>query len=85
MIILLGPYNLVTASCQTFSDEFLKQLGSGGYMTHVKMATAAAVAAGVVGVAVGIVAATAALFSWSSKGDQDAYDEEDDEYEEDDE
>ena len=58
MIILLGPYNLITASCQTFSDEFLKQLGSGGYMTHVKTAT---VAAGVVGVAVGIVAAIAAL------------------------
>ena len=55
-------------------------------MTHVKTATAAAVAAGhsVVGVAVGIVAAVAALFFWSSKGDQDAYDEEDDEYEEDD-
>ena len=61
---LLGPYNLITASCQTFSDEFLKQLGSGGYMTHVKTAT---VAAGVVGVAFRIVAAVAALFSWSSK------------------
>ena len=60
---LLGPYNLVTASCQTFSDEFLKQLGSSGYMTYVKTAaTAAAV--------VGVVVAVASLLYCLSSGDK---------------
>ena len=58
----LGPYNLVTASCQTFSDEFLKQLGSSGYMTYVK--TAAAVV-GVVG-----HGAPPGLLYWLSSGDK---------------
>ena len=79
MIILLGPYNLITASCQTFSDEFLKQLGSSGYMTYMKTATTAAVVAAVVGVAVGIIGVAAAWLSGPSK------DKEDDEYEGDDE
>ena len=30
----LGPYNLITASCQSFASNFLKQLGSLGYMTY---------------------------------------------------
>lgn len=52
---LLGPYNLITASCQTFSDEFLKELGASGYMTYVKTATVGAAGAAVAGVvAVGI-------------------------------
>ena len=63
VIYLLGPYNLITASCQTFSDEFLKQLGSGGYMTYVKTAvTGAAVA--------GVVAAGAGLLYWLTSGDK---------------
>ena len=52
---LLGPYNLITASCQTFSDEFLKELGSGGYMTYVKTAATVAAVTGVVGAAVGLL------------------------------
>ena len=63
VIYLLGPYNLITASCQTFSDEFLKQLGSGGYMTYVKAAaTGAAVA--------GVVAAGAGLLYWLTSGNK---------------
>ena len=54
MIHLLGPYSLVTASCQTFSDEFLKKLGSSGYMTYVKIAKTVAAIAGVVAASVGL-------------------------------
>lgn len=81
MIVLLGPYNLITASCQTFSDEFLKQLGSSGYMTYVKTA---AVVSGLVGVAVGIIGIAAALYysGSSSKDKENVYDDDDDEYEE---
>ena len=60
---LLGPYNLITASCQTFSDEFLKKLGSSGYMTYVKTArTVVAVAS--------VVAITAGLCYWLTSGDK---------------
>ena len=52
---LLGPYNLITASCQTFSDKFLKQLGSGGYMTYVKAGMTAAVVAGLVAAGAGLL------------------------------
>ena len=79
MIILLGPYNLITANCQTFSDEFLKQLGSGGYMTYVKTAKTIGVVSGIVGaIAIGIAGVAAGLL-WSSKKNEEAYDEEDDE------
>jgi len=54
VLYYLGSYNLITASCQTFSDEFLKQLGSCGYNTYVKAAITAGVFAGIVGVAAGI-------------------------------
>ena len=60
---LLGPYNLITASCQTFSDEFLKQLGSSGYMTYVKSAATAAAVVGLIGAAAGV-------FYWLSSGDK---------------
>ena len=52
---LLGPYNLITASCQTFSDEFLKELGSSGYMTYVRTAATAAVVVGVISAAAGLL------------------------------
>ena len=54
VIYYLGSYNLITASCQTFSDEFLKQLGSCGYITYVKTAIAGAAVAGFVAVGVGL-------------------------------
>lgn len=82
VIFVLGPYNLISASCQTYIDEFLKQLGSSGYMMYVKTAKTAAVVGGIVGIAVGIVGVAAALFSGSLK---DAYDKGSNEYEEDDE
>ena len=63
MIRLLGPYNLISASCQTFSDEFLKKLGSGGYMTYVKTAKTVAAVAGVVAAGVG-------LYYWLTSGDK---------------
>ena len=68
---LLGPYNLITASCQTFSDKFLKQLGSGGYMTYVKAGIVAAVVAG-------IAATGALLLSWLSSGGKNQTEEEED-------
>ena len=52
---LLGPYNLITASSQTFSDEFLKELGSSGYMTYVKTSTTTAAVGGVIGAAAGLL------------------------------
>jgi len=45
----MGSYNLITNSCQNFCDEFLKQLGSGGYWTYVKAGVAAAVVGGLIG------------------------------------
>lgn len=45
----MGSYNLITSSCQNFCDEFLKQLGSGGYWTYVKVGVAAAVVGGLIG------------------------------------
>ena len=46
---------MFTASCQTFSDQFLQKLGSGGYMTYVKMGTSLAVVAGIVGITAGLI------------------------------
>ena len=45
----MGSYNLITSSCQNFCDEFLKQLGSSGYWTYVKVGVAAAVVGGLIG------------------------------------
>ena len=57
VIYYLGSYNLITASCQTFSDKFLKELGSCGYNTYVKNAVAGAAV-------VGLVAAGVGLYYW---------------------
>ena len=61
VIYYLGSYNLITASCQTFSDEFLKQLGSCGYNTYVKTVMAAATVAG-------FIAAGVAAYYWFTGG-----------------
>ena len=45
----MGRYHLITSSCQNFCDEFLKQLGSSGYWTYVKVGVAAAVVGGLIG------------------------------------
>ena len=68
---LLGPYNLLTASCQTFSDKFLKEMGSAGYMTYVKTGMTAAVVTG-------MVAAGAGLLYWLSSGGNKKTEEEED-------
>jgi len=67
ILLILGPYNLITASCQTFTDEFLKHLGSSGYMTYVKSTTTVVGAAAVVGVA---AFGAALLYNWLSSDDK---------------
>ncbi|XP_065904799.1 uncharacterized protein [Dysidea avara] len=65
VLYYLGSYNLITASCQTFSDKFLKELGSSGYNTYVKTAGAAIVGSVATGAAaVGLLAAGVGLCYW---------------------
>ena len=64
VIYYLGSYNLITASCQTFSDNFLKELGSCGYSTYVKTAIAGAAV-------VGAVATVAGLLYWLTSSKED--------------
>ena len=61
IIYKLGNYNLISSSCQTFCDEFLKTVTGKGYNTYIKKAVDSLAYGGAVLVIGGVLGANTAV------------------------